>query len=205
MARKSLTRKGRPAKTIRKASGKLRQDRPLTDAHLLFIDRYMVHRVAARAYRESHPGVTPATADSEGSRLKADPRVSQEIKRRVAALSKKYEHSADRVLRELSFMAFGTLLDLYDDEGRLLDPQNIPDEVGRGLKKLEYEAIHGKDADGERTVIGHVVKAEMHSKPEALKLLGQHYGVLKEQVEVSASGEFADLLRAARERASAPR
>lgn len=202
MPKKKPTARGRPAKPG-KPNTKRRQDRPLTDAQQLFIERYMVHRVAARAYREAYPEASRATADSHGPALRKDGRIASEIKRRLAELTARYRHSAERTLRELSFMAHGSLLDLFGDDGSMLQPQDIPDEVGRALKKLEYEAIYSKDTDGNRIVIGHVIKAEMHSKPEALKLLGQHYDIFREKVEITASSEFADLLRAARERVAA--
>lgn len=203
-----LTPKGRPAKdTPRpKAARKRRQDRPLTDGQVLFIERYMIHRNATRAYREAYPECSPATAHCEGPSLRKDPRISTEIKARLAKIVARYRHTAKRTLDELSYLAHASLLDFFTEDGKLLDPKDMPIEVAASLKKLEFEQLFGAGEEGEgRQVVGRVAKLELHDKVAALRLIGQHYGVFKERVELTASSEFADLLREARERASAER
>jgi hypothetical protein len=74
--------RGAPAKALsqRKPSLRKRQDRPLTEAQRVFVGRFLIHHNATRAYREAFPEAMLSTAESEGSRLNADPRIAQEIK-----------------------------------------------------------------------------------------------------------------------------
>lgn len=206
--KQSLTVKGRPAKdTPRpKAARKRRQDRPLTDGQVLFVERYMIHRNASRAYRESHPECSPSTAYAEGPALRKDPRIALEIKARLAKVVSRYRHSAKRTLDELSYMAHSNLLDFFTEDGALIDPKDLPIEAGAALKKLEFVQLYAAGEEGEgKKAVGHTAKLELQDKVGALRLLGNHYGVFKERVELTASADFADLLREARERASANR
>lgn len=202
-----VRKRGAPAKNLeqRKPNLRQRQDRQLSDAQRVFVHRYLTHHNASRAYREAFPDALPSTAESEGSRLKADPRIAQEIKGRLQRTLKRYERSADLTLQELAWVAYSNILDAFDEHGALLAIEDMPREVGASIKKIERIEIRGTDSNGNPAVVGHKVKIELVDKLVALRLLGQHYGLLQEKIKLSASADFADLLREARERSTGRR
>ena len=82
----------------------------------------------------------------------------------------------------------------------------MPREMAAAIKKLERAEIKGRDADGNPIVTGHTISVELWDKLAALRMLGQHYGMFVERVEVAAGGrDFAAVLREARERLMAAR
>jgi phage terminase small subunit len=177
----------------------------LTEAQRVFIGRFLIHHCATRAYREAFPEAMPSTAASEGSRLKSDPRIAQEIKRALAELTARYRRTAENTLATIALIAFANIVDAFDENGALIAPENIPREVGAAIKKIERVEISGRDADGNPTVTGHTVNIELWDKLAALRMLGQHYGLFVERVEVTPGRDFASVLREARERVIAAR
>jgi len=194
--------RGAPAKLLaqRKPSLRKRQDRPLTEAQRVFIGRFLAHHNATRAYREAFPDAMPSTAESEGSRLKSDPRIAQEIKRALAELTARYRHKAENTLDTIALIAFANIVDAFDENGALIAPGSMPREIGATIKRIERVEIKGRDADGKPTVTGHTINIELWDKLAALRILGQHYGLFVERVEVAPGRDFATALREARER-----
>lgn len=184
--------RGAPKKAIQKRKRKAREDRPLTAQQQLFVTAYMVRFNATRAYMDSYPNASWATADSGGSRLMADRRISSEINRLLAQIKKRHGHSAVRTLDTLSILANSSISDVFDEHGTIMQPNKMPREISLAVKKLkrvERKAM----IDGVDQVIGHTVELEMADKVAPLRLLGQHYNLFTEKVLLSADDE---LLRA---------
>ena len=202
MLKLSTRTRGAPAKALdqRKPSLRKRQDRPLTEAQRVFIGRFLIHHNATRAYREAFPGAMPSTAESEGSRLKSDPRVAQEINCALRQLTARYRHTAESTLGMIALIAFSNILDVFDETGALIAPENMPREIGAAIKKIERVEMRGADSAGNPVVIGHATKIELWDKLAALRMLGQHYGLFFERVEVTPGRDFATALRELRER-----
>lgn len=172
---------------INRGAGKL--EVPLTEKQEAFIRLWMVRRNNTRAYAESHPGASYITANTEGSRLFHDPRISQRIKGLLEEESARLKSKAERVTENLAAMAFSSLADVYSQEGNLILPTDLPRDVALAVKKIKRREIIGKDADGKPAVIGHTVEVEMHEKTAALRLLGLEHGMFTEKVEHSMSDE----------------
>ena len=194
--------RGRPATDPAKRKPGRVLKRPLTDAQRVFIARYLMHRNATRAYREAFPKASAASCYTLGSRMTKDVRISSEIKAGMARLIGRYNHSAAKALNELGRLAYANVLDFMAEDGTVKAPHEIEREVGAAIKKMRSEHIFATDvATGERKIVGRKTELEIHDKVAPLRLLGQHYGVLVEKVEVGDADEFAALLKAARERA----
>ena len=159
----------------------------------MFVRQYLVRFNATRAYMDSHPKASWATANSEGSKLLADPRISKEITRGVADLTARYQQTAQRTLEAIALIAYSCITDAFDGSGALLPPEKMPRETAAAIKRIVRIEILGTDPNGNSTVVGHTVKIELHDKLAALRLLGQHYGLFQNQQE-SANDDL--LLRA---------
>lgn len=192
--------KGKPSRTGKALA------LPLTEKQQAFIKWYMVRRNITRAYQEAFPEASYETARAEGSKLYRDPRIASRIKELLEQEAKRLESRAARVTESLAAMAFGNLADVYDKEGNLIPPTELPRDVALALKKLKRREIIGKDAEGKAVVVGHNVEVEMHERTPALRLLGLEHGMFVEKVQHSMSdAEVLAALDRGRDRARAAR
>lgn len=102
------------------------------------------------------------------------------------------------VLLELAAIAFSDPLDLYDDAGRPKALTELKPDARRALASLDVDTLAGwnEDAkdDGTAAVPSRVVKARRWNKLEALKLLGNHFGVLRPTLSLEgADGERLEI------------
>jgi phage terminase small subunit len=195
-ATKPKPRRGRPpgkAKPTKRALV-----RPLTDAHWHFIHAYMVRANATRAYLDSHPKASWATADCEGSKLSRDPRIAKEIKRLTDARAKRLQATAAKIDQVLAAKAFASISDVYDEHGAIMQPHQMPREVALAVKKIKRTEILNKLSEGgEPELVGHTVEIEMVDQLAAARLLGERLGLFNAQPVQTLGSGFAALLEAA--------
>lgn len=195
--RKKATKPSRTGKAL---------ELPLTPGHEAFIRWYMVRRNITRAYMEAYPEASYSTAGCEGSKLFRDPRISTRINALLEQEAKRLESRAARVTESLAAMAFGNLADVYDKNGNLIPPTELPRDVALAIKKLKRKEIIGKDGEGKAVVVGHNVEVEMHERTPALRLLGLEHGMFVEKVQHSMSdAEVLAALDRGRDRVRAAR
>lgn len=97
-----------------------------------------------------------------------------------------------RVLGELRHIALVDLRLAFNSDGSLKDPKDWPESVARALSSVETDELYGLDDEtGKRKRIGETKKIKLNGKIDALKLIGQEFGlfVQKHQVEVVKSLE----------------
>jgi hypothetical protein len=116
----------------------------------------------------------------------------------LTELTARYRHTAESTLNAIALVAFANILDAFDENGKLIAPENMRREIGAAIRKLERVEIKGRDADGNPIVIGHTINVELWDKLAALRMLGQHYGLFVERMEVAPGRDFATVLREAR-------
>lgn len=118
------------------------------------------------------------------------PEIKQRIKTRQDAVNRKeFNTPSVKVLAELATVAFSNPLDFlaWDDDGNieLLASENIPRSLAAAIKSVE----RGKDGE---------LKITMHDKLKALDLLGKHFRLFTDSIEVN--GELIDRIENARRR-----
>lgn len=130
--------------------------------------------------------VTAAALEAFGSPTKGAARIRgwkmlkrPEIQARIRELHDQAltvkQMSSERVLTELAHIAKSDPRRLFDAQGKLLDPSQWPDDIAACIASIETEELF--DGQGEeREQIGWTKKVRFWSKPEALKLLGEHFG-----------------------------
>lgn len=150
-------------------------------------------------------GCSARAADSQAVRLLADARVRELITANTDALEVKTSRTADKVLEELARLGFSDVTAIFNDDGTLKHPKDMPVEVRRAIKSIEFEELfegnrsNTKDGeDGGRFVIGRIVKVVLHSKEKGLELLGKNLKLFTDKVEHSVDDDLADLLAKAR-------
>jgi phage terminase small subunit len=170
----------------------------LTPKQRLFVREYLRDLNATQAAVRS--GYSRATAEKIGSENLHKPEVKEAIDAALAARELRVEVKADDVLRELLVLAATDLRDAYDETGKLLPPQDMPEHVAKAISSIKvFEEFEGHGAD--RVKVGEVREVKFYSKEKALELLGRHLKMFTDKFEVKVDGSFADALKKARERA----
>lgn len=165
--------------------------------HEAFAQHYALNGHSRQAAIEAG---SPSAGWSMSQRPEVQSRVAELVGRRFA----KAAITADRVVLELARIAFADVRDLYDDEGNLLPPQDLPDDVAAVVSQIKVElASHGK---GEDRTVAAVIQVKMADKLGALTILAKHFKVIGDEADgVNAIANIlAERLNSARARDLAP-
>lgn len=168
----------------------------LSPAHQFFVDEYITDFNGTRAYK-AVPGFkcVDSTARANASKLLIKDNIQTAIQERIQAAGEraKLEISKERILKELSRMAFVDLRRLYREDGSMLSPLEIDDDTAAALAALEVtEEFVGSGAD--REMVGFTKKVKLFDKKGSIELLMKHMGMLKDKVEVGVTDEVSALL-----------
>lgn len=88
------------------------------------------------------------------------------------------DYLEERILGELKLMAFVDIRRAYDKSGSLLAMHDLPDDVAASISSVDVDDLFsgfGKD----REKVGETKKVRLHSKQEAIKMLGDFRGMWK--------------------------
>ena len=112
----------------------------LTPAQYQFTLEYVANGFnATAAYRAAHPNVTYATARMEGSRTLAKPCIRAVIERRLRNHWEGLHMSGDEALARVALDARADIRMLFDAAGKLLKPDEWPDEIANSVEVVEFE------------------------------------------------------------------
>jgi phage terminase small subunit len=145
----------------------------------LFVHEYLVDLNGAAAARRA--GYAEANAKVQASNLLADPRIQQAIQAAMQERAQRTDISADRVLRELSRLAFFDARRLYDSDGAPLPLQQLDNDTAAAVVGLDRVAI-----GNEQVGFGEVHKIKLADKLGALTLIGRHLGMWNDKLNVNA-------------------
>lgn len=149
----------------------------LTPRQDAFVREYLVDLNGTRAAIRA--GFSERSAASTASTLLRNPKVVAAVEAAKAARSERTDITADRVLVELGRLAFVDVSKAFDENGALLKPHDMPEEVRAALAGVDY----AKSGD---------MVARFTDKTRALELVGKHLGMWRDKVEVS--GKDGDAL-----------
>ena len=124
------------------------------------------------------------------SRLLANPDVQAAIAGRSQRLFARVELSAERVLDEIARVAFADLQGLYRGDGTLKDITEIDDDT-----------LAGMAVDTVETPRGRFVRLRRLDKLAALALLGRHFKLFTDSVEIGMTEDLAQAIGRSRARA----
>ncbi len=147
----------------------------LTEKQQRFVEEYLIDLNATQA--DVRAGYSAKTADQQGSRMLANVKVQQEIGERMAERSRRIGVNQDRVVVELSKIAFVKMTDIVDEQGKIKD--GASDDDLACIESVKYKESSG-DSGGsvEREV-------KLSSKLKALELLGKHLGMWNSKLDVN--------------------
>lgn len=154
----------------------------VTPKQRAFIDEFLKDRNATQAAIRA--GYSERTAYSAGSRLLKNVEVSSEIERALNRISERAELKAAMVLDEIRKLAFANLSKAFSDDGRLLHPKDMPEELKTALSLVESEDIFAGRGPM-RQKIGETKRIKLHDKVRALEMLAKHFNLLNGPLELS--------------------
>lgn len=129
-----------------------------------------------------------------------------EIKQAIAEAQKKVleraELTAQRTLEEMRRVGFVNVQDLFDERGDLLPIHKLPRDVAAAIGSFEVIMKNAAGGDGK---IDRVLKVKMLDKPRVLEMLGKHFKLLSDVVQLEASDKLIEALYQGRQRAAEAR
>lgn len=152
----------------------------MTEKQKLFADEYLIDLNATRAYRVAYPSVKKEqTAAQAGSRMLRNVKVAKYISERIEQRKKRTEVTQDRVIQELASIAFAKVTDYVaiTNNGQTAA---VGIKATDTLTEEQIRAIAGikEGANG--------IEIKLNDKEKALELLGRHFGMWNDKLEVNA-------------------
>lgn len=151
----------------------------LTPKQSRFVDEYLVDLNGKQAAIRA--GYSVKRAEITASELLAQRKVSEAVTNLMATREKRTGITQDRVLLELSRLAFFDMRRLYNEQGQLKPPHEWDDETAAALSGVEI--VESRSGSGEDAGIEFVKKAKVWDKSSALTLAMRHLGMLKDKFE----------------------
>lgn len=109
------------------------------------------------------------------------------LQKYMAALNQRNEHVVESVLQELRHISFSDVREVYDEQGRLKNPADWPDNVARIIAGVETTEMKGDES-------GEMKKLKLWDKLKAIELLGKNLKMFAEQHHLSGKVTLEDLI-----------
>ena len=184
---KAKKKPARKAAKKTKAKAHAASTRPgLTPKEDRFVSEYLLDYNGAAAARRA--GYGTGNPRAQAYQLMQKPEIQTALAEAAAARRKQNEATVDRVVQELSWMAFSRLEDyeLGDEREPIRVKPGVPAEAMRAVSSVKTRLLQtmGEDEDGEPSI--KLLSAELHlwDKNKAASLLMRHLGMYKEKQEI---------------------
>ena len=155
--------------------------------HEKFALEYSISLNATKAYRAVYGDVKGV--EKNGSRLMNNEGVKKRIAQLCEKKEAKLETKAFNVVAELEKIAKARAIDVFKLEGSFLTIKSladIPEECQVAIESIECLSV------GEH---GTVTKVKFHSKIKALELLGRHFGLFNDKLNIEMPKTIEQLIR----------
>lgn len=151
--------------------------RPLNEKQKRFAREYVKDLNATQAAIRA--GYSEKSAYSQAHDLLKNPKVKNFIEQLSEKRNSKLEISAERVLLEISRLAFFDPRKLFDDAGMPIHISQLDDDTAAAIAGIEV-CTQGNDKMG----LGEIRKYKLSDKSKNLELLARHLKLLTDKVEV---------------------
>lgn len=207
--RKKVAKKNKSVTKVpnkkRKASNEVAKtetatNQELNDKQILFCHEYLKDLNATQAYMRAYPDSSEAAARASASELLTNPNIVA----LVATLNKERLErvigDADEVLREVFRLARQDIGAIFDDTGLPKSIHELPEEVRRTISKVEFDKCKQYNEEtGEWDYVPYIKKIHFWDKVKALELLGKHFKLFTEKLEVEGKLTLEDLVMGSNE------
>ena len=149
----------------------------LNDKQERFCQEYLVDLNATQAAIRA--GYSPRSARSQAADLLTKPNIEDRIAQLMAERQERTQVTQDQVIRELALLAFSDVRHYkMDDSGRLDLAEGAPASATRAISSVKHKSYTRDD------VTTHEAEYRLWGKPDALKTLANHLGMLTDKLEV---------------------
>lgn len=171
----------------------------LTPQQKLFAHEYLIDLNGKQAAIRA--GYSEKTAESQASRLLSNVKVKAAVEKALEKVHRKLEVTVERIEAELAEIAFADIAEQVEvnEDGsiKVKTFDQMPKGASRSISGIKERRRILSGDDGDVTMEA-TLELKNHDKVAALKLLGQHKGMFKEQVEVSGTLTLEQLVAASR-------
>jgi phage terminase small subunit len=157
------------------------EERVLTDKQARFVAEYVIDLNATQAAIRA--GYSPVSA--HGHRLLQNPAIKAAVNKTLAERARRLSINQDMVIEELARLALS--------------------RGAEGAGRKDIAPDRGKRGTSKAAKGGAAPEIRIADKLKALELLGRHLGMFKNKAEVLVVADLAEMLQAARERATRAR
>lgn len=158
----------------------------LTKKQEVFCNEYIIDFNATRAAIAA--GYSQKSATVLGHETLRKPYVQERLQKLIEKRAARVEITQDRVLLEISRIAFFDIRELYDPQtGHLLPIDELGEDTARALSSIDVSNTRrGANSNLELETIKRIRALD---KKGALELLGKHLGMFTERQEVELTGK----------------
>lgn len=155
----------------------------LTEKQKKFCEEYVIDFNATQAAIRA--GYSKKTANTIAAQNLAKLSIQNYIKELQKKREERTEVTADMVVKELAKLAFGDISQIYDKDGRMLEPHELPKDVAATISSFKSRRENqGKDEDG-NIEFAFIDEYKRYDKTKALELLMRHLGMFAKDNEQS--------------------
>lgn len=162
-----------------------------------FVQEYLKDKNATRSAKAA--GYSKKTAEKIGSENIRKPEIAKAIEAGLAKQLAKAELTGDMIIAELRRLAFVNITKAYGQNGTLLHPHQMPEDLQLALQSVEVEELFANQFK-----IGDLKKIKLHDKVRSLELLGKHFqlftDVVKSEVNATVAMVSPEQVKAARDK-----
>ena len=166
-------------------------EKPITAQQQVFVKHYVTYCNATRAALKA--GYSVKGADSMGCQLLRNPKVKAAIDAGLKAKFQRADITAERIILEMFRLATSDLSKAYNDDGSLKHPKEMPEDVRRAISGIDVDYIW-EGTGREREKIGETKKLKFFDKNKALEMLGKHFRLMTDSIEVVDKTAIAERL-----------
>jgi phage terminase small subunit len=142
----------------------------MNQRQISFIEAYIITGNATKAARMA--GYSAKTAQETGSKLLSKVIIQEALAQKRKTITDKFAITAENIIFEIARIAFADIGDYvsFGPDGVVLDKSFA--EMPEGATRCIADVQHHFNAEG-----GGSARFKLHNKLDALKLLGDHYGL----------------------------
>ena len=179
----------------------------LTPKQRIFADEYLADLSlnATAAYkRAGYKHRNDNVAAVEASKLLRNPKVAAYIEKRMQDRQQRVEIDADYVIKRLQEIDQMDVFDILNDDMSLKPISQWPRTWRLSISGIDLsELVMGGESEQDRTV-RLLKKIKWPDKVKNLELLGRHFGIFNDKLDVSGQVSVVDRILQARKRAATP-
>jgi phage terminase small subunit len=142
-----------------------------------FCQEYILTGNASEAYRRAYPKSLKwkeGIVNQKASRMLSDGKVSARVEELRGEVKAKFDISAERLLQEQARLALFDFRNIFDDNGKLIDPRHFPDDVAAAVSSIKISRQRSIDS---QEAVEEVVELKLWNKNTALDSLFKNKGL----------------------------